>query len=401
MGRWLSIVGIGEDGLDGLSAAARTLIDDAAILIGGERHLAMVPDDGRERLPWPTPLINLVDEIVERRDRQVCVLATGDPLYYGVGVTLAKRVPIDEMIIVPGPSAFALAAARLGWPRAETETLTLHGCPVSLVQSYIQPGARLLILSDSGATPAKVATLLAARGYGESRVTVLEHMGGPRDRQITGAAATWRQADVADFNTIAVECVADADAPLLSRVPGLPDDAFRHDGQLTKREVRAATLAALAPVPGQLLWDVGAGSGAIGIEWMRSHFTCRAVAIERDAARASTIAENAEQLGTPKLDVVNGEAPTALTELDSPDAIFIGGGVATSGVMETAWRSLTPGGRLVANVITLEGEQKLFAWQQSHGGALSQIAVSHAEPIGSFTGWAPSRPVTQYVATKR
>jgi len=401
MDRWLSIVGIGEDGLEGLSAAARALIDGAAVLVGGERHLAMVPDDGRERLPWPTPLIKLVDEIVARRDRQVCVLATGDPLHFGVGVTLAKRVPIDEMTIVPSPSAFALAAARLGWPRAETEALTLHGRPVSLIHSYIQPGARLLILSESGATPAKVAALLAARGYGESRVTVLEHMGGPKDRQITTTAASWQQDGVADFNTIAVECVADVDAPLLCRVPGLPDDAFRHDGQLTKREVRAATLAALAPVPGQLLWDIGAGSGAIGIEWMRSHSACRAIAVERDSTRATTIAENAEQLGTPKLNVVNGEAPSGLAGLDAPDAVFVGGGIAADGLMESAWNALSPGGRLIANAVTLEGEQKLFAWQQSRGGALSRIAVSHAEPIGSFTGWTPSRPVTQYAATKR
>ncbi len=400
MARWLSIVGIGEDGVDGLGSAARALVDSAEVLVGGARHLAMVPDDGRERLAWPTPLVTLVDKIVARRDRQVCVLATGDPLYYGVGVTLAKRVPIDEMTIVPGPSAFALAAARVGWPRAETEALTLHGRPASQVQPYIQPGARLLILSDSGATPAEVAALLTVRGYGESRITVLEHMGGPKDRQVTRTAANWQETDIAGLNTLAVECVADTDAPLLPRVPGLPDDVFDHDGQLTKREVRAATLAALAPVPGQLLWDVGAGSGAIGIEWMRAHFTCRAIAVERDGARASLIAENAKQLGTPKLDIVNGEAPSALDALPSPGAVFVGGGVATDGIMESAWNALSSGGRLVANAVTLEGEQKLFAWQQSQGGALSRIAVSHAEPIGGFMGWMPSRPVTQYAANK-
>jgi precorrin-6Y C5,15-methyltransferase (decarboxylating) len=398
--RWLSIVGIGEDGLDGLSSAARALVDGAEVLIGGERHLAMVPDDGRERMAWPTPLITLVDEIVARRDQKVCVLATGDPLYYGVGVTLARRVPIDEMTIVPGPSAFALAAARLGWPRAETETLTLHGRPVSFVQSYIQPGARLLILSENRETPAQVAALLVTRGYGESRITVLEHMGGAKDRQVTGTAADWRISDVADFNTVAVECIAGADARLLPRAPGLPDDAFEHDGQLTKREVRAATLAALAPIPGQLLWDIGAGSGAIGIEWMRSHFTCRAIAVERDHARASLIAVNADRLGTPKLEVIEAEAPAALAALDAPNAVFIGGGIASDDMLETGWGALSSGGRLVANTVTLEGEQKLFAWRQSHGGALSQISISHAETIGGFTGWAPSRPVTQYAATK-
>lgn len=400
MARWLSIVGIGEDGLDGLSATARALVDGAEILVGGERHLAMVPEDSRERLAWPTPLITLVDEIVARRDQPVCVLATGDPLYYGVGVTLARRVPSDEMTIVPGPSAFALAAARLGWPRAETETLTLHGRPVSLVQSYIQPDARLLILSDSGKTPRQIAALLTARGYGESRITALEHMGGTNDRQVTGTAADWPNTVIADFNTVAVECVAGTDAPLLPRVPGLPDDAFDHDGQLTKRDVRAATLAALAPVPGQLLWDIGAGSGAIGIEWMRSHFTCRAIAVERDSGRAATIAKNAEQLGTPKLEIIEADAPSALAGLASPDAVFVGGGITSDGMMLAGWSALSPGGRLVANAVTFEGEQALFAWQQTNGGALSRIEVSHAEPIGGFTSWTPSRPVTQYAAIK-
>lgn len=401
MARWLSIVGIGEDGLIGLGPAARALVDEAEVLIGGERHLAMVPDDGRERLPWPSPLTKLVDEIVARHDRKVCVLATGDPLYYGVGVTLAKRVPIEEMTIVPGPSAFALAAARLGWPRAETETLTLHGRPVAQMHPYVQPAARLLILSDDRNTPKKIAALLTARGYGASRMAVLEHMGGPKDRQIHGTAAEWQESELADFNTVAVECIAAPNAPLLSRAPGLPDNAFEHDGQLTKRVVRAATLAALAPVPGQLLWDIGAGSGAIGIEWMRAHFTCRAVAVEGNSVRAATIVENAERLGTPKLHVVNGEAPAVLDDLDAPDAIFVGGGIAADGVLETAWTALKPGGRLAANTVTLEGEKKLFAWQASNGGTLTQIAVSHAEPIGGFTGWTPARPVTQYAVTKR
>ncbi|MFP6757030.1 MAG: precorrin-6y C5,15-methyltransferase (decarboxylating) subunit CbiE, partial [Alphaproteobacteria bacterium] len=286
MTRWLSIVGIGEDGLDGLGARARALVDRAKVLVGGDRHLAMIPDDGREKLAWPTPLTELIDTILGYRGTAVCVLATGDPLHYGVGVTLARHVAIDEMIIVPGPSAFALACARLGWPRAETETLTLHGRPLAQVHPYLYPNARVVILSENAATPAHVAAALRERGYGASKMTVLEHMGGPAERVIEATAATWDTDDIADFNTIAIACQADSDAPLLPRGAGLPDTAFSHDGQLTKREVRAATLAALAPVPGQLLWDVGAGSGAIGIEWMRSHFTCRASAVERAPARA-------------------------------------------------------------------------------------------------------------------
>lgn len=400
MARWLSIVGIGEDGLDGLCPAARALVDDAGVLIGGARHLAMVPDDGRERLPWPTPLTKLVDEIVGRRDQKVCVLATGDPLHYGVGVTLAKRVPIEEMTIVPGPSAFALAASRLGWPRAETETLTLHGRPVAQLHPYVQPGARLLILSDNRETPSKIAELLVARGFGESRITVLEHMGGSKERSVFGIAASWRATDIADFNTVAIECVASPDVPPRARVPGLPDNAFRHDGQLTKREVRAATLAVLSPTPGALLWDVGAGSGAIGIEWMRAHFTCRAIAIERNDDRTAAIAKNAEHLGVPKLEIVHGTAPEALIGLTEPDAIFVGGGITSDGVMKTAWDALNAGGRIVANAVTMEGEQKLFAWHRLYGGTLSKIALSRAEPIGDFTGWTPARPVTQYSAVK-
>jgi len=398
---WLSIVGLGEDGLPGLAPAARALFDNAEVLIGGARHLDMVPDDGRERLTWPSPLSAIVEEIVRRRGRRVCVLATGDPMHYGIGVTLAKAVAMDEMVIVPAPSAFSLACARLGWILSEVETLTLHGRPLALLHPAIQPGARLLLLSNDAATPDQVAELLRARGYGPSRMAVLEHMGGAKERRLDATAEAWQPGRVADFNTIAVDCFPGPDAALLPRSPGLPDEAFRHDGQMTKREVRAVTLSALQPVPGQLLWDLGAGSGSVAIEWMRSHPRCRAVAIERHAERIALIAGNAAALGTPGLEIVEGEAPGALDGLEAPDAAFIGGGLRADGNVETCWDRLKPGGRLVANAVTVEGEQALARWHAELGGELTRIAVSRAGAIGSVTGWRPFMPVTQLSAVKR
>lgn len=399
--RWLSVVGIGEDGLDGLAPAARALVDHADVLVGGARHLDMAPADGREQLTWPRgALTDLIPQLKERSDRAVCVLATGDPMFYGIGVTLARFIAADEMIVVPAPSAFALACARLGWAMAGVETLTLHGRPTALVQSFIQPGARLLILSDGAETPGAVAAILRERGYDDSRLTVLEHMGGKRERMVAGFARDWTVSDIAPFNTLAIECVAGVDAVLLPRIPGLPDEAYRSDGQLTKREVRAATLAALGPVPGQHLWDVGAGAGSVAIEWMRVHPTCTAVAVERDADRARTISDNATALGTPRLDVISGAAPAALDGLATPDAVFVGGGVTTPGLVETCWRALSAGGRLVANAITVEGERALYHWHEQIGGALVRIAVSRAEPVGGFAGWRALAPVTQLAAVK-
>jgi precorrin-6B C5,15-methyltransferase / cobalt-precorrin-6B C5,C15-methyltransferase len=399
--KWLSVIGIGEDGLAGLTPSARALIDGAEVLVGGGRHLAMVPADGRERLAWTSPLSILIDNIVSRRGSAICVLATGDPMHYGVGVALARRIPAEEMTVIPSTSAASLACARLGWAVSEAAALTLHGRPLELLNAYLQPGARLVVLSEGAETPAAVAGLLHARGYPMSRMWVLEHMGGPKERIVAGTAGNWQVGDVAGFNTIAIECIADANVPLLPRVPGLPDDAFHHDGQLTKREVRAITLATLAPVPGQLLWDVGAGCGSVAIEWMRTHPSCRAVAIERNRERRRHIADNAAALGVPGLEIVAGEAPEALHALPEPDAAFVGGGLSAEGTLESCWSALKPGGRLVANAVTVEGEAALAAWQGWTGGTLTRIAISHAEPIGAYRGWRQSMPVTQLAATKR
>lgn len=397
---WLSVVGIGEDGLPGLAPAARALVDAAEVLVGGDRHLAMVPPDARERLVWPSPLSALIGAIAERRGRRVCVLATGDPMHFGVGVTLARRFGRDEMTIVPGVSAFSLAAARLGWPLAEVACLTLHGRPLELVLPALQPGRRILALSHDGGTPAAVAALLCRHGWGPSRLVALAHMGGPAEARIEATAARWTANAVPDFNTLAVDLEATAEARPLPLVPGLPDDAFRHDGKLTKRAVRAATLAMLAPGPGQVLWDVGAGCGSVAIEWLRAAAGGRAVAIEPVAGRRAMIADNALALGTPQVEVVDGRAPAILDGLPAPDAVFVGGGITTAGAIEACWQALRPGGRLVANVVTLEGEAEALAWHRRLGGELSRLAVSRAEPVGPFEGWKHQMTVTQFAATK-
>jgi precorrin-6B C5,15-methyltransferase / cobalt-precorrin-6B C5,C15-methyltransferase len=397
--KWLSVVGIGEDGLAGVSAMARSLIERAEVLVGGERHLAMLPThDLREKLVWSSPIAASLDEIRTRRGQLVCVLASGDPMCFGIGVTLVRTIPISEMSIIPAPSAFSLACARLGWSLAEVETLSLCGRPPALIQASLYPGARLLMLSEGKETPGTVAKFLTQWGYGRSELMVLEHLGGEREQIVEGIAASWGARDSADLNTIAVTCLADPGGIPLTRRTGLPDSAYHHDGQLTKSEVRAVTLAALAPVPGQLLWDVGAGCGSVAIEWMRSHSRCRAIAIE--PSRTHYIADNATALGTPNLQIIEGIAPLALKDLPQPDAIFLGGGATAEGMFETCWTALHSGGRFVANIVTLEGEQKLLEWHQHVGGTLTRIEIQRAEPIGSFLGWKPMAPVTQWLGIK-
>jgi precorrin-6Y C5,15-methyltransferase (decarboxylating) len=400
MSRWLSIVGIGEDGLAGLSPAARTLVETAETLVGGERHLALAPSGTAERIVWAKPLSDTLRIIAERRGRRVTVLASGDPLWYGVGVLLARHFPRDEMTVLPQPSAFSLAVARLGWALADCACLSLHSRPLDSLRLHLAPGRRLLLLSEDGATPRRVARLLAETGWGRSRLTVFEHLGGDREASQGDLAEAWGERLTTDLNTIALECETGPDARPLSRLAGLPDDAFEHDGQLTKREVRAATLASLAPLPGELLWDIGAGCGSIGIEWLRATENCPAVAVERDPARAAVIARNAAALGVPGLEIILGEAPETLPEQSPPDAIFVGGGIGDPGLLPALWARLRPDGRLVANAVSIEGERTLLDWQARHGGSLSRIAVSRAEPLGRHQAWRPMLPVIQLAVTK-
>lgn len=399
MQKWLSIIGIGEDGLDGLSAAARTLVQSADLLIGGERHLAMVPpQQEQERIAWAaSQLLAQADGLAQYKGRRTCVLASGDPMWFGIGATLAKRIPAAEITVVPHPGAFSLAAARLLWPLDAVDCLSLHGRPLDLLGTFLTPGARLLLLTENGAAPAKIADYLVRRGFGSAQLTVLEHLGGAQDNILTGTAKDWPHKQCADLNLLAVEV---RDGPGMTRLAGLEDDLYLHDGNITKREIRAVTLARLSPFPGDLLWDVGAGSGSISIEWLRSDRRNRAVAIENKDARRSMIAQNALALGVPQLEIKAGSVPDALNGLTEPDAVFIGGGITTEGLIERCWQALKPGGRLVANVVTLEGESVLEQARRDHGGDLARFSVQRAEPVGRFHGWHAMMPVTQWSVTK-
>jgi precorrin-6B C5,15-methyltransferase / cobalt-precorrin-6B C5,C15-methyltransferase len=400
--KWLSIVGIGEDGLPGLGANAHTLLKNASVIVGGKRHLEMLPsDDQREKIIWTSPISQSIQEILKRRGQLVCVLASGDPMCFGIGVTLKREIPITEMTIIPAPSSFSLACAILGWSLTDVETLSLNARPPGLLQTVIYPGARIIILSEGKQTPGIVAELLTKRGFGKSKITVLERMGGAQERIFQGVADSWKVTDIAELNTIAIECVADGGVSGLSRLAGLPDTAYHHDGQLTKKEIRAITLAALAPTPGQLLWDVGAGCGSIGIEWMRSHNRCRAIAIEQSSSRIQYIVDNATALGTPTLEIIQGRAPVALKDLPQPSAIFIGGGATAEGLLDICWEALKPGGRFVANAVTVESEQKLLQWHSQKRGELIRLAVQRAEPIGGFLGWKAMSPITQWIGVKQ
>ncbi|MFM2304502.1 MAG: hypothetical protein RLZZ135_1914 [Cyanobacteriota bacterium] len=399
--KWLSIVGIGESGLADLSLAARGLVDRSTIVVGGKRHLAMLaPEDRRQQIVWTSPIEDSIASILKYRGTPVCILASGDPLCYGIGVTLLRHISIEQMTIIPAPSTFSLMCARLGWSLTDVETLSLCGRAPDFVSAMLAPGAKLLILSAGAATPQIVADLLIQRGYGDSRMTVLEHLSGEHERSISGIARSWAKQDVAALNAIAIECAIQSGITPLNRLPGLPDSAYHHDGQLTKREVRSITLAALAPMPGELLWDVGAGCGSIGIEWLRSHPQCSAIAIEQNDRRLQFISDNMAALGTPHLQLVQGKAPAVLKDLPTPDAIFIGGGTTSAGLLDTCWMALRSGGRLVANAVTIDSEFQLLQWQQQVGGELTRIAIQRTQPIGNFLGWKPMIPVTQLVVTK-
>lgn len=392
---WLSVLGMGDDGLDGLSPAARALLDAAEVVIGGARHLALV-DTKADKREWPSPFAGARDLLDSLRGRNVAVLASGDPMWFGIGATLTRWLSPGEMRVLPHPGAFSLAAARLGWPLQDCLCLTVHGRPLEALHLHLAPGRRLLVLAEDGQSPASVARLLEKAGYGPSRLVVLEHLGGAAERIRDSVAEAW-VGEAADLNTMAIECRAEAGARLWSAVPGLPDDAFDHDGQLTKREIRAVTLAALAPLPGQMLWDVGAGCGSIAIEWMRAGG--RAAAIEPRADRVARIAANAAALGVPGLEVIRGSAPDALPYSD-PDAIFVGGGVSAPGVLDACWSALRPGGRLVANAVTAEGEAALIALHSRFGGQMVRLSVSRLAPVGGFHTWHPAMPVTQFIGRK-
>ena len=396
---WLHIVGIGEDGLDGLVPAARAVVESAEVIIGGERHHQMVGIHSAERMKWPSPFDALISQLQTLRGKRVVVLATGDPLWFSVGARIGRSIDPAEITYYPQISAFQLASARMGWSMADVEALTVHGRPVEQIISFIQPNQRLLILTTGGQTPGQIAKFLADRGFGASKMTVLAAMGGGNELRFDGIAATWDH-EVPAFNTLAVDCIAAPDAALLPRVPGLPDELFEHDGTMTKRETRAVTIAKLMPMRGALLWDIGTGCGSVAVEWMRAARYAQAIGIEPRADRRAMAAQNALALGTPTLELVAGTAPEVLQGLAAPDAIFVGGGL-TDGVFDAAWAALKPLGRFVSNAVTLESEAILMELHKKYGGELVRLAVTRAEPVGSYRGWRPFMPVTQWSLIKR
>lgn len=396
---WIDIVGIGEDGLTGLGPDALAAVKSAEIIIGGDRHHSLSDAGSAKRVKWPSPFNAMISEIRSYRGKRLVILVTGDPLWYSVGARILKEIPADEIRFHPQLSAFQLAACRVGWSLADCETLTIHGRATSQIVPHVAPRVRLLVLTKDSSSPKAVADTLIKLGYSRSRMSVLAAMGGPGEQRFDGQADNW-DVQVPDFHTLAVECIPDENFTLHSRVGGLPDDAFVHDGQMTKSLIRSITLSALAPFPDALLWDVGAGCGSVGVEWMRAARGARAIAIEPKDERLAMIGENAKALGTEKIEIIKGKAPDVLQGLSTPDAVFIGGGLTSEGVFETCWGALRPGGRVVANAVTVQSEARLVELHADYGGTLNRISVSSAEPVGKFHGWKPAMPITQWVAVK-
>ncbi|WP_416357811.1 precorrin-6y C5,15-methyltransferase (decarboxylating) subunit CbiE [Aureimonas phyllosphaerae] len=401
MTAWLHVIGVGDGGLDTLSPDAAHRLAQAEIVFGGTRHLAMLAaHHPAERRAWRSPFADTAADILAARGRPAVVLATGDPSWFGPARWLRTILDAGEFAVLPAPSAFSLAATRLGWSLEEVRCLSVHGRPIESVLAELSDGARLLLLSEDGSTPALLAARLCELGFGRSRLHVLEHLGGSGERVRSSVAGTFDLDEVAALNTIGLECRVEEGVRTYSRVPGLADDAFRHDGKMTKRTLRALALAALEPMPGQLLWDVGAGCGSISVEWLRAAPGGRALAIEPVEARRAMIAENAARLAPSGLDIVDGRAPAALEGLPAPDAVFLGGGL-TDGLFPAAFGALKPGGRLVAHAVTLESEAILLALHEVHGGELLRVSVAMAEPVGPYRGWRASMPVTHWHITKQ
>ena len=398
---WLSVIGVGENGLDGLSGTARSLIAQAEYVFGGERHLALVAPVPQGRcVAWPSPFGAGVQQVLALRGRPVVVLASGDPFFYGVGGVLARSLGGAEMLCLPAPSSVALACARLGWAEEQCHVVSVCGRPMARVRPFLQPRARLFVLSADARTPLQLAEWLVGLGLGAVRCHVMEALGGKNEQCRSFVAHDGPPANVAALNLLALEVPAEATAQCLPRCNGLPDSCFEHDGQLTRQEIRAVTLSALAPRAGELLWDIGGGAGSVSIEWMLAAPGCRAITIESAPERAARIARNAQALGVPDLQVVQARAPQGLDGLEAPDAIFVGGGASRAGVMEQAWAALRPGGRMVVNGVVVETETRLVQAMQEWGGRLTRLSIARLDGVGGFHAFRPAMTVTQWVACK-
>jgi precorrin-6Y C5,15-methyltransferase (decarboxylating) len=398
---WLTFVGLGALGVDSLTEPARAALRAAGFVIGSARQLALVaPLLHAEKLVWPTPFSQGLALLLARRGQPTCVLASGDPFFYGIGATLAPQLAPSEYVCFSAPSSVSLAAAKLGWALQDVEVVSLHGRELSGIVRALQPQKRLFVLSWDGKTPRALSELLLQHGFGAARLHILEELGGAKERVRSALASELAFEDVQDLNLIGLELSCDLSASFLPSRASLPDSAFEHDGQLTKQDVRAVTLSALAPRAHARLWDVGAGAGSISIEWLLSHPSASAIAIEKDPARAARIARNASALGVAKLHVVEAEAPSGLVGLPAPDAIFVGGGVGNTAIFETCLAALGARGRLVMNAVSLESEAQLIRWHGQYGGELRRLAIDKAAPLGTVTGWRRAMPVTQWRFSK-
>ncbi|MEN2494865.1 MAG: Precorrin-6Y C(5,15)-methyltransferase [decarboxylating] [Hyphomicrobiaceae bacterium hypho_1] len=393
---WLTIVGVNPNGASSIGEQANMAIQSAVAVAGSKRLLDILDVDNERRYIWPSPFSKGLAWLKSMSGQPIAVLASGDPMHYGVGSSLASKFSIDEYCVLPAPSSFSLAAARLGWALQDTICLSLHGRPLQNLRTVLAPKTRLLILTRDGSAPAEIMRLLCQAKYSNSLVSVLENLGGNNEAYYEMRAKDGVDHNYSALNIMAVQCLLDKDAFYFSPIPGLPDSAFKHDGQLTKREVRAVTISSLIPRPNELLWDIGAGCGSIAIEWLRCAPHNMAIAFEHNQKRACMIRQNAIQLGVPHLCVVQESAPNCLLGQPQPDAIFLGGACSEKGIFETCWKMLRSGGRFVANAITLEGQAVLSDYHENFGGEIVNITISYVKSVGRFRGLHPGMPVMQW-----
>lgn len=398
---WLTIIGIGDDGWNGLSCRQQESIAAAQHIFGGERHLGFLPSQFKDKTKkWPSPFIKGIDEVLALKGQNVVVLASGDPMFFGAGATFLRKLPIDDVRVLPHPSSFSLAAARLGWALQDVACLSVHGRPIRSVIGYLQPNSYLIILSENKNSPSALAKLLQEKGFGASRLTVMEHLNGPKERIRSQQADQYSLDDCEDLNLVAIHCLANNEKAGYPCCSGLADEMFLNDGQLTKQDIRAVTMAHLAPKCGEVLWDVGAGCGSISVEWVRAAKGARAYAVEKNAKRQEFILKNADHFGVIGVQLIRGEAPSVLGDIEKPDAIFIGGGFTHPNLFDYCWDSLKAGGRLVVNAVTLETVALLQKKAAKINARLIQLSLSEALPLGNFHVWRSALPITMMIAHK-